>query len=73
MATQFGFQCWCSDDTDLDYSRHSANIDGLCTMACEGDTVSNKHKTPQTENRWKKTPRARTYRCCVMLVYSVLA
>ncbi|CBN74220.1 EsV-1-166 [Ectocarpus siliculosus] len=41
MATQFGFECWCSDDTDLDYSRHSDNIDGgdgLCTTACQGDT-----------------------------------
>ncbi|CAM9746286.1 unnamed protein product, partial [Ectocarpus fasciculatus] len=37
MATQYGSECWCSHDTDLDFARHSNADNGLCTMACDGD------------------------------------
>ncbi|CAB1101486.1 unnamed protein product [Ectocarpus sp. CCAP 1310/34] len=39
MATQFGFECLCSHDADLDYARHSEGTDGLCMTECEGDTL----------------------------------
>ena len=42
MATQFGYECWCSDDIDLDYERHhySDCADAVCDMVCQGNTVS---------------------------------
>ena len=41
MATQYGFECWCSDEVDLDYDRHydSVGKDAECDMMCQGDTV----------------------------------
>ena len=41
MATQYGFECWCSDEIDLDYDRHqaSAGKDAECDMMCQGNTV----------------------------------
>ncbi|CAM9637939.1 unnamed protein product [Ectocarpus sp. 4 AP-2014] len=39
MAVQFGFECWCSDETDLEYERHNelADEDAVCNMPCVGD------------------------------------
>lgn len=41
MALQFGFECWCSAKTDLDYERHyeGAGEDAVCNMQCMGDEV----------------------------------
>lgn len=45
MATQFGVECWCSQEADLDFSRHNDdesgdNVYGVCDMACNGEPVS---------------------------------
>lgn len=62
MATQYGFECWCSHDVDLDYARHSDDLErvdgrdyGLCGTRCEGDKVSILHGTipAHREKRWK--------------------
>ncbi|CAN0130890.1 unnamed protein product, partial [Laminaria digitata] len=39
MATQFGFECWCSADGGLDYNRHYEGIgeDAVCDLYCQGD------------------------------------
>ena len=37
MATQFGNECYCSTEEDLDYDRHKT---GDCDMPCTGDEVS---------------------------------
>ncbi|CAM9420102.1 unnamed protein product [Ectocarpus sp. 6 AP-2014] len=39
MATQFGFECWCSADELLDYERHYEmnDADAVCDMSCRGD------------------------------------
>eukprot|EP00903_Cladosiphon_okamuranus_P020893 g19186.t1 len=39
MATQYGFECWCSSDGGLDYNRHYeiTGEDAVCNMLCEGD------------------------------------
>eukprot|EP00752_Nemacystus_decipiens_P008156 g7295.t1 len=39
MATQWGFECWCSPDGGLDYNRHYDMIgeDAVCDMPCMGD------------------------------------
>lgn len=61
MATQYGFECWCSHETDLDYARHSDDMEGrdnsLCTMACEGDEVrmNNIHSWQKRESLGKNT------------------
>lgn len=41
MALQYGFECWCSADEDLDYERHNQRIgeDAVCDMPCLGDEV----------------------------------
>lgn len=41
MATQFGFECWCSADEFLDYERHYEmnDADAVCDMPCRGDEV----------------------------------
>lgn len=41
MATQFGFECWCSSEVDLDYERHFdlIGVDAVCDMSCQGNTV----------------------------------
>lgn len=41
MATQFGFECWCSADDDLDYERHYELVgeDAVCDAVCTGDEV----------------------------------
>ncbi|CAM9974029.1 unnamed protein product, partial [Pylaiella littoralis] len=36
MATQYGNECWCSQDEDLDYARHSES--GECDMSCSGNS-----------------------------------
>lgn len=68
MATQHGFECWCSHDADLDYARHSDDFErvdgrdyGLCATRCEGDKVSILLGTilSKERERWKITPRAR--------------
>lgn len=48
MATQWGFECWCSPDGGLDYNRHSEMIgaDAVCDMPCMGDEVRAKCKLP---------------------------
>lgn len=35
MATQFGSECWCSAERDLDYTRHGDV--GTCDKYCAGD------------------------------------
>lgn len=43
MATQYGFECWCSRNPELDFIRHSTKEEGdpaLCDMPCYGDEVS---------------------------------
>eukprot|EP00752_Nemacystus_decipiens_P013638 g12091.t1 len=39
MATQWGFECWCSPDGGLDYNRHYDMVgeDAVCDMPCMGD------------------------------------
>eukprot|EP00903_Cladosiphon_okamuranus_P020895 g19188.t1 len=39
MATQYGFECWCSSDGELDYNRHYeiTGEEAVCDMPCEGD------------------------------------
>eukprot|EP00903_Cladosiphon_okamuranus_P020892 g19185.t1 len=39
MATQYGFECWCSSDGRLDYDRHDhiTGEDAMCDMPCNGD------------------------------------
>lgn len=41
MAVQWGFECWCSDDSDLEYDRHyeAAGVDAVCDMECFGEEV----------------------------------
>lgn len=41
MATQFGYQCWCSPDGGLDYARHNDIVDKdpVCDTPCQGDEV----------------------------------
>ncbi|CAM9333781.1 unnamed protein product [Ectocarpus sp. 13 AM-2016] len=41
MATQFGFECWCSADELLGYERHYEmnDADAVCDMSCRGDKV----------------------------------
>ena len=41
MATQFGFECWCSADESLDYERHfeAAGVNATCDLKCGGDEV----------------------------------
>ena len=48
MATQYGFECWCADEVDLDYDRHhdSDSEGALCDMLCKGDTVSSQLAWP---------------------------
>ena len=36
MATQFGKECFCSNEGNLDYGRH---IMRACTMSCAGNEV----------------------------------
>ena len=36
MATQFSYECFCSEHWDLDYERHGETE---CDMACMGDEV----------------------------------
>lgn len=40
MATQYGNECWCSREQDLDYASVGA---GVCDMPCGGDMVSISH------------------------------
>lgn len=40
MATQFGYECFCSTDVDLDYERHGDGA--VCEMDCLGDEVGNR-------------------------------
>ena len=43
MATQYGRECWCSREQDLDY----ASVDvGVCDMECSGDHVSTSRDYP---------------------------
>ncbi|CAM9398466.1 unnamed protein product, partial [Pylaiella littoralis] len=39
MATQYGFECWCSADGGLDYERHYEIVgeDAVCDFFCHGD------------------------------------
>ena len=37
MATQFGNECFCSREGDLDFDRHDV---GTCDKPCAGDDVS---------------------------------
>ncbi|CAM9398392.1 unnamed protein product, partial [Pylaiella littoralis] len=39
MATQYGFECWCSADGGLDYERHYEIVgeDAVCDFLCHGD------------------------------------
>lgn len=41
MGTQHGFECWCSPDGGLDYTRHDDIIGeaAVCDMNCLGDEV----------------------------------
>lgn len=41
MATQWGFECWCSSDGGLDYNRHYEMMgdEAVCDMPCMGDKV----------------------------------
>lgn len=41
MATQYGFECWCSTDGGLDYDRHYdlTGEDAVCDLNCFGDEV----------------------------------
>ena len=41
MATQWGFECWCSPDGGLDYNRHYEihGEDAVCDFPCMGDEV----------------------------------
>ena len=41
MATQYGYECWCSADSGLDYNRHYDVVgeDAVCDMNCWGDEV----------------------------------
>ena len=45
MATQWGFECWCSPDGGLDYNRHYeiTGEDAVCDMPCMGDEVRIMH------------------------------
>ncbi|CAN0407335.1 unnamed protein product [Ectocarpus sp. 12 AP-2014] len=36
MATQYGIECWCSVDAEVEYDRHS---DGVCNHECGGDAA----------------------------------
>eukprot|EP00752_Nemacystus_decipiens_P003873 g3562.t1 len=39
MATQYGYECWCSRNPELDFIRHTMDgkaDDGLCDMLCLG-------------------------------------
>lgn len=38
MATQFGYECWCSSDGMLEYERHGDGA--VCDYPCLGDEVS---------------------------------
>lgn len=38
MATQYGDECWCSQDEELDFARHSES--GGCDTSCYGNPVS---------------------------------
>lgn len=49
MATQFGDECWCSQEVDLAFARHTEDEEsnfGLCDMMCEGNLVSLGNKQP---------------------------
>ncbi|CAM9648942.1 unnamed protein product, partial [Ectocarpus fasciculatus] len=50
MATQFGFECWCSADELLDYERHYEmnDVDAVCDMSCRGDECGGKDWTGST-------------------------
>lgn len=37
MATQYGEECWCADDEDLDHERHGGGAE--CSYPCSGDEV----------------------------------
>lgn len=37
MATQWGVECWCSREGDLDFDRHGDG--GVCDYPCIGDEV----------------------------------
>lgn len=37
MATQFAYECWCSEELELDYERHGVEAD--CDHPCMGDEV----------------------------------
>eukprot|EP00752_Nemacystus_decipiens_P005992 g5411.t1 len=39
MAVQWGFECWCSASSDLDFNRHYRAVgeDAVCDMLCFGD------------------------------------
>lgn len=41
MATQWGIECWCSADVNLDYERHleGYGVDPVCDMFCQGNPV----------------------------------
>ena len=43
MATQWGYECWCSRNPGLDFVRHTMDEEGdtgLCDMPCMGDEVT---------------------------------
>lgn len=43
MATQYGYECWCSRNPGLDFIRHTVAEEGdtgLCGMPCYGDDVN---------------------------------
>lgn len=58
MATQYGDECWCSEDEDLDYGRHKPS--GDCNMPCFGDSVSleNNCNSSVENNVWNKAALA---------------
>ena len=37
MATQFGVECWCATDIEIDYERHGEGAQ--CDYPCAGDEV----------------------------------
>ncbi|CAN0522609.1 unnamed protein product [Ectocarpus sp. 8 AP-2014] len=45
MATQWGIECWCATEVDLEYERHG-EAEELCDYKCGGDNGRRAFNTP---------------------------
>lgn len=42
MATQWGIECWCATEVEVDFGRHGKGDKGeesVCNFPCAGDKV----------------------------------